>query len=467
MMASAIELTVNLRSLPTMAKNSRYAAIETLQRVQRTRHSVAQIFADIVEQCRLSPIDRHLAMNIVFGVLRHRDQLDLLISQLCARPPDRKNPFVYQALAAGLYQIFFLDRMPVFAAVNETIEAVGQSGAPPKIRGFVNGVLRASLRRREELHRLVDPDGAGRLLLNHPAWLTRRWQKHYGTETMRAICAHNNCEATLGLRVNRRIGRAGYLNLLKEAGINAQIGNLAPDSILLPSFHGPISALPGYQEGLFLVQDQAAQLATLLLAPFQPDHRYLDCCAGLGGKTSHLAELLPSDSATITAVEPDPGRFRLLEENLARGSGNRAFSLHNSTLERFTQTCPLHFDAILVDAPCSGTGIIGRQPDIRWNRQEQDLITYRQKQGRLLEAAADRLAPGGVLVYATCSIEPEENGQVITRFLADNPLFGLTDCRDFLPAAAHSLVNNGCFAPLPSPGCDGFFAARLTRSRQT
>ncbi|MBE0582710.1 MAG: 16S rRNA (cytosine(967)-C(5))-methyltransferase, partial [Desulfofustis sp.] len=397
-MASAIELTVNLRSRQAMAQNTRYAAIETLQRVQRTRHPVAQIFAEIVEQCRLSPADRQLAMNIVFGVLRHREQLDLLISQLCARPPDRKNPFVYQALATGLYQLFFLDRMPAFAAVNETIEAVRQSGAPPKIRGFVNGVLRAGLRRREELHRLVDPDGAGRLLLNHPAWLTRRWQERYGIDTMRAICAHNNCEAMLCLRVSRRIGRAGYLKLLEEAGITAQIGNLAPDSMLLPSFHGPIPALPGYQEGLFLVQDQAAQLATLLLAPFQPDLRYLDCCAGLGGKTSHLAELLPPGSATITALEPDPGRFRLLQENLARSADNLSISLHNSTLEQFAGNCPLCFDAILIDAPCSGTGVIGRQPDIRWNRQEQDLSTYRQKQGCLLKTAADRLAPEGVLV---------------------------------------------------------------------
>ncbi|MEE4312906.1 MAG: 16S rRNA (cytosine(967)-C(5))-methyltransferase RsmB [Desulfofustis sp.] len=445
-----------------MAKTARHAAIETLQRNQRTGHPVARIFSGIVEQCRLSSTDRQLAMNIVYGVLRHRDQLDLLISRLCSRSPSRQNPFVYQALAVGLYQIFFLERIPGFAAVHETVEAVRRSGTAEKLCGFVNGVLRSGLRRRDELYELIDPEGAGRGLLNHPAWLTRRWQAHFGEQTMRAICAYNNREATLNLRLSRSLTQSTYLKLLQEEGIEAHAGEFAPDSVVLPCFHGSISALPGYHEGLFFVQDQAAQLATLLLAPFWPGRSYLDCCAGLGGKTSYLADLTAAGDASLTAVEPDPGRFRLLGENLARTVGDHTLSLHNSTLEHFARTCPLHFDAILVDAPCSGTGVIGRHPDIRWNRQEQDLLFYREKQGRLLETAADLLAPGGVLVYATCSIEPEENRQVVDRFIADHHGFMITNCDEYLPAPAQALVADGCFAPLPSSGCDGFFAARLT-----
>lgn len=449
-----------------MANTARYAAIETLQRSQRTGHPAARIFAGIVEQYRLSPADRQLAMNIVYGVLRHRDQVDLLISRLCSRPPDRHNSFVYQALAAGLYQVFFLERIPGFAAVHETVEAVRRSGAPKRMCGFINGVLRSGLRRREELGELVDPDGAGHGLLNHPTWLTERWQANFGRQTMRAICAHNNCEATLNLRLSRSLPRSDYLSLLREKGIEAHRGEFAPDSIVLPCFHGTITALPGYHEGLFFVQDQSAQLTTLLLAPFSPSRSYLDCCAGLGGKTSYLAELTAADGASLTAVEPDPGRFRLLGENLARTAGEHTLCLHNSTLERFARTCPLHFDALLVDAPCSGTGVIGRQPDIRWNRREQDLLSYREKQGGLLETAAGLLGSGGVLVYATCSIEPEENRQVIDRFLADHEGFEISDCREFLPAPAHALVVDGCFAPLPSSGCDGFFAARLVSTGQ-
>lgn len=450
-----------------MAKTARHAAIETLQRNQRSGHPIARIFSGIVDQHRLSSTDRQLAMNIVFGVLRHRDQLDLLISRLCSRSPSRQNPFVYQALAVGLYQIFFLERIPGFAAVHETVEAVRRSGAAEKMCGFVNGVLRSGLRRRDELYELIEPEGAGRCLLNHPAWLTRRWQAHFGERTMRAICAHNNREATLNLRLSRATSRSTYLQLLREEGIEAHAGEFAPDSVVLPCFHGSISALPGYQEGLFFVQDQAAQLATLLLAPFSPGRSYLDCCAGLGGKSSYLAELTGTGGASLTAVEPDPGRFRLLRENLERTVGGEALSLRNTTLEQFARTCPLHFDAILVDAPCSGTGVIGRHPDIRWNRKEQELSSYRQKQGRLLETAADLLAPGGVLVYATCSIEPEENRQVIDRFLADHHGFTITNCGEYLPAPAQALVSEGFFAPLPSSGCDGFFAARLTSNGET
>ncbi len=447
-----------------MANTARYAAIETLQRSQRTGHPVARIFAGIVEQYRLTPADRQLAMNIVYGVLRHRDQLELLISRLSSRPPDRQNPFIHQALAAGLYQVFFLERIPGFAVVHETVEAVRRSGAPKRVCGFVNGVLRSGLRRRDELDELIDPDGAGHGLLNHPAWLTQRWQAHFGEQTMRTICAHNNCEATLSLRLSRSLSRSSYLSLLQNEGIEAHGGEFAPDSVVLPGFHGTITALPGYHEGQFFVQDQAAQLATLLLAPFSSGRSYLDCCAGLGGKTSYLAELTAAGDASLTAVEPDPGRFRLLGENLARTVGEHTLFLHNSTLERFARTCPLHFDAILVDAPCSGTGVIGRHPDIRWNRREQDLLSYHEKQYQLLETAADLLVSKGVLVYATCSIEPEENRQVIDRFLADHRDFEITDCREFLPTPAHALVSDGCFASLPSSGCDGFFAARLTNT---
>jgi len=283
---------------------------------------------------------------------------------------------------------------------------------------------------------------------------------------MRAICAHNNCEATLSLRLSRSLSRSSYLSLLQNEGIEAHGGEFAPDSVVLPGFHGTITALPGYHEGQFFVQDQAAQCATLLLAPFSSGRSYLDCCAGLGGKTSYLAELTAAGDASLTAVEPDPGRFRLLGENLARTVGEHTLSLHNSTLERFARTCPLHFDAILVDAPCSGTGVIGRHPDIRWNRREQDLLSYHEKQYQLLETAADLLVSGGVLVYATCSIEPEENRLVIDRFLADHRGFEITDCREFLPAPVHALVSDGCFASLPSSGCDGFFAARLTNTDQ-
>ena len=212
------------------------------------------------------------------------------------------------------------------------------------------------------------------------------------------------------------------------------------------------------------MQDQAAQLACKLLGTFK-EGRYLDSCAGLGGKTCALAAFLPA-GASLTAVEPDARRVRLLRDNVLRQQVDMRVEIFHGSLEDFAATAPLPFDGILIDAPCSGTGVIRRQPDIRWNRQPGDFAAYQATQLDLLQTAAELLAPGGVLVYATCSIEAEENRQVLEQVLAATKNFRLTDCRELLPPAAVELTDaQGCFAPLPAEEIDGFFAARMVRNR--
>jgi 16S rRNA (cytosine967-C5)-methyltransferase len=226
-----------------------------------------------------------------------------------------------------------------------------------------------------------------------------------------------------------------------------------------------VTNLPGFREGVFQVQDQAARLACDLLGPFHQQGHYLDACAGLGGKTCVLASLLPKDTSLI-ALEPDQRRYRLLEENLQRQGLAERVTTVQQELQAFPGGEDCFFAGILVDAPCSGTGVIRKHPDIRWNRQPEDLVAYQEKQLELLRTAADMVRPGGVLVYATCSLEPEENQEVVEQFLASAAAFALTECRDFLPAPAASLVDGkGCFAPLPTEEIEGFFAARLLRRR--
>lgn len=445
-----------------MARNARYASIEILTRHQQSRLPLSQIFDAVVRKYRLVPADRHLTMKISYGVLRQRDHLDRLLAELCSRPLNQMKPFVYQALSTGLYQLMFLDRIPPSATVNETVKAVQEAGLPKQVQGFVNGVLRQSLRLRA---RLPDPDTPGEdgyPPLNHPTWLVQRWQAHFGTQTMLKICAHNNLEPELCLRVTPRISRPALLSLFTENGIGATPGNYSEDAVLVTGYHGPVTELPGYSAGLFQVQDQAAQLATLLLGPFEAGNRYLDCCAGLGGKTTHLADLIVQPGSELTAVEPEVKRFRLLEENLTRLSGADITAV-NTTLAAFMQAHPTPFNRVLLDAPCSGTGVIGRQPDIRWNREEADLVRYRNQQMSLLNQAAQLVGPGGTLVYATCSIEPEENVEVVRDFLTHQPSFSHSDCTDYLPPTAHGLIADRSFAPFPGPGIDGFFAARLTK----
>ncbi len=443
-------------------KTARYAAIETLCKLEQTRLPVSQIFEQAITEHKVSSTDRQLAMKICYGVLRRKQYLDLILSRLCSRPLNRIAPFAYHALHTGLYQLLFLDRVPPSAAVNETVNAVAAARLPKPIQGFVNGVLRQSIRKRSELPRADEVN-----LLNHPEWLTSRWQSNFGEDIARQICMVNNQEPRLCLRATTRTSKTELLHLLLQNNISARSGQYAPEAIIVENYQGSITALPGFRQGYFQVQDQAAQLATLLLGPFENRARYLDCCAGVGGKTSHLLSLINAQSSSIVALEPHAHRVDQLRETLSRSAESHLVTVLEQRLEEYSASRCAEFNAILVDAPCSGTGVIGRHPDIRWNREADQLAGYQIKQISLLEHAEKLLVPGGIIVYATCSIEPEENYLVIDRFLKKHRHFSLTDCHGYLPPQAHPLIHNGCFAPLPTAEIDGFFAARLTSTPQS
>ncbi len=279
------------------------------------------------------------------------------------------------------------------------------------------------------------------------------------------ICTANNHQAPLVLRVNTKLlPREGFIQELEKSGIAAQPGIYCPEAVVLPDYRGDIAGLPGYGRGTFMVQDEGAQLISLLLGPFGPG-KYLDACAGLGGKTVHLAQLIPEDSQVV-AIEPNPLRFKLLQENANRMGLADRISCRQTGLADFLEKTDENFAAILVDAPCSGLGVIRRHPDIRWNRSPDDLQRYQAVQLTLLSQAAALLAPGGVLVYATCSIEPEENEEVVAQFLAAQPQFALSSPPFFPPAAQRFVNNKGFFQTQPDETLDGFFAARLVSRKE-
>jgi 16S rRNA (cytosine967-C5)-methyltransferase len=448
--------------------NGRFAAAQVLTQLNRTRLPLSPIFERLAADCRLNETDRQLAKKITNGVLRNKQYLEHILESLCTRPLGQLKPLIRQVLLSGLYQLIFLDRLPPSAVVNESVKIVKAAGFPKQLQGFVNGVLRASLRRSAELPRpnlLKGESTVSQDWLNHPVWMTERWQSNYGKEAMLQICAHNNREPQLCLRANSAGNKAELIGLFKAGNITFVEGKYAPDALLLPGFNGRPQTLPGFAEGLFQVQDQAAQLATLLLAPFPDRGRYLDCCAGLGGKTSHMAMILQGTDSDLSAIEPDPARYALLRQNLHRAGASFPIAMHRETLETFAGRSTERFDRILLDAPCSGTGVIGRRPDIRWNRDEHDLSVYAAKQLGLLKAAAGLLADSGVLVYVTCSIEPEENERVVEQFLQEMADFSISKAQKFLPDSAQTLVRGGFFAPLPAPGIDGFFGARLVKAQ--
>lgn len=455
------------RAQPKTDRSARFAAIETLCQLERTRLPADILFDRVTGQCTLNDSDRHLAMNILYGVLRQRQGLESILQSLCRQPLTRIKPFVLQALLSGLYQIFFLDRIPESAAVNESVKALQAARLPQNLQGFVNAVLRESIRRKELLTPLTCHNSDGAPILNHPDWLVRRWTKQFGWEETRRICASNNRQPPLILNVNTcSSSREPVREALEEAGIVALPGTYSPDALILPDFHGAVSRLPGFTQGHFQVQDEAAQLLPQLLTPVADHGLYLDACAGLGGKTGNLIQLGRGHDITITAVEPEPGRCLKFQENMRRLYPGTPVTLAEGDLQRFAAGCNLRFDGILVDAPCSGTGVIGRHPDIRWSRREQDLARYQHIQLELLEQTAGLLAAGGILVYATCSLEPEENEEVITLFLERHPEFMLEDCAPLLPPPARELVENKFFVPRPGPSIDGFFGARMRKKQK-
>jgi 16S rRNA (cytosine967-C5)-methyltransferase len=432
--------------------------------LQQTRKPIRALFDAVVRECRLPEKDRSLAMNLAYGVLRRRDCLTLLIGRVCRHPLHKLDPFVHHALEVGLFQIFYLDRIPESAAVNETVNAMKTTGLPQRLQGLVNGILRESIRQGQNLKEMLSRPATVTSYLNHPAWLTERWRRHFGEEEMQRICRCNNGDPLLVLRVNAaRIAKESFHLHLNERGITSRDGDFASGAIVLPDYQGPIPLLPGYSEGHFSVQDEATQLASLLLGPWQPQGRYLDACAGLGGKTCHLVEMESALGLQVFAVEPDHHRFAKLEENLQRLFPGHRCAMRQCTLEEFSANSEGSFDGVLVDAPCSGTGVTGRHPDIRWNREENDLARYQQEQIALIEQAAGLVAAKGVLVYATCSLEPEENQEVVHQFLARHHEFHLSDPASFLPPTASRFIRDLFFNPHPDETIDGFFAARLIR----
>lgn len=449
-----------------MKRGARYIAIEVLCQWRQSGNSVDRIVDEHLRQFPdADPRDRHLVKALVYGVIRWQGYLDGILANVSTHPLRKMKPRTLQGLRIGLFQLLFMDRMHAGAVINETVQALKSGGQPKWLAGFVNGVLRNIARKLDEPGSPLAALPADAALKSHPKWLVDRWQARYGQEQLETICRLNNTQPNLALRVNiGTIPVDEYLETLRQKDIAAEKGKFAPDAVRLPEYRGAIDAIPGYAEGHFQVQDEAAQLVTLLAGPFHKGV-YLDGCAGLGGKTSHLAALLPTGSRLV-AVEPDTMRAGRLTENLSRLRLVSNVNVVQARLEQYVVDSQERFDRILIDAPCSGLGVIRRHPDIRWNRKPKDLPGFQEQQLALLTAAATALVPGGVLVYVTCSTEPEENDAVIEKFLAAHPGFSISEGRDFLPPAAAAFVDKkGFFRTIPNEdGLDGFFGARLVKS---
>jgi len=415
---------------------------------------------------RLIQPDRALANELVFGVLRWRARLDWVIKDLSNTPIDRIDPPVLNIIRLGLYQILFLSRIPVSAAVNDSVE-LAKDCAPPWTVRFVNAVLRNAVRRAQDIplpDEKDDPVSAIAIGESHPLWMVKRWVKRLGVEETKRLCKTNNQIPPVTIRTNTlKVSREELHRSLVAHVRGIRQTRFAPDGLALSGLKQPIGKMSPFQKGWFQVQDEGAQLITYLLDP-KGGETVLDACAGLGGKTGHIAQLM-KDSGVLRAMDREAWKLRSLRTAVKRLGTSTVTTWHHDLSSPVADNLASTFDRILVDAPCSGLGVIRRNPDIKWEKREKDLLRLQRRQRGLLAALAPLVKRGGWLVYCVCSLEPEEGDRVVDAFLKSHSDFAISRSPCTLSDInEHFVDTSGIFRTVPNQhNMDGFFAVRLKK----
>ena len=411
-----------------MPANPRQSCIRALLEWEEGKHFSDEILHTALEREPLLPLDRAFLMETFFGILRNLSRLDFLIGQL---RDGRIDPEPRALLRLGLYQIFHM-RTADHAAVNETVNLAGHT------RGLVNAILRRALREKPALEAAL-ANASQAVATSHPQFLLNRWNTAFGPDATRLLCAWNNQPAEVHVRANEL--RVSFAELLSRLP-GAEPSPAHPLAIKVEQL--PYAALT---QGLCYVQDPSTLLACDLLDP-QPGESVLDACAAPGGKTTYLAQLM-RNQGRIVACDLYESRVARLRENIASLGVTIAEAMRHDCMQAGPPLAPASFDRILVDAPCSNTGVIRRRVDVRWRLTDEDFIRMPAQQLALLRRAATLLKPGGTLVYSTCSLEAEENELVVERALAAVPHLRFLENRRKLPFIDH---------------VDGAFAAKFTRA---
>ncbi len=445
--------------------SAREASLLALDLVEEEGAFINLALSQVLSHRQMDERDRRLAAEIAYGVVTYRLTLDWLISQAAGRPIEKIDRPVRNILRIGFYQLFYLDRVPAAAACHSAVE-LAKKGRKRALAPFVNGVMRGALRKKDSLpwpRREDNEINYLSLVFSHPAWLVKRWLARLGDEETEALLAANNRHAPLSLRVNTlKTTPDELLSRFDGAGIKAGAGELVQEAVVLTG--GRPDSLPGHREGHFQVQGESAMLPSILLGP-KPGERVLDCCSAPGGKTAHMAQLM-DNRGEILALDLYPHRLKLVEANCRRlGVGIVRTICADAT--NISSLGLGMFDRVLLDAPCSGLGVIRRKPDIKWRRQEEHIDELAALQARMLKEAAQTVLPGGVLVYSTCTNEPEETDKVIADFLAAHPEFPAEDLQAFLPDLEPcTLSATGIHLYPHLHNQDGFFICRLVRNKK-
>jgi len=451
-------IKIESHSIVDLYQGVRGLAIKILNRIDRTDAYLERMLDNEMKSTEMNGPDKALLYEIVHGVVRWQGRLDWILNGFYKGTFSKAIPNLKNALRVALYQVLFLDRVPDYAAVNEVVEFVKKlQGQKPA--DLVNAVLRNIIRSKNAI-RYPDPDadllGYLSAYYSHPSWMVKRYLARFGREDTEKLLMSNNEKPYLTLRINAlKTKPEEFRTLLENVNLKYHQGAYLPEFFKLQNLTN-ITAWDLYAKGYFNIQDESAGLACRLL-DVQQGQRVLDMCAAPGGKTAYIAALMHS-RGEVVAVDRFESRLKLLQKNMVRLSVDCVRIVEADALEYKS----LPFDRVLVDAPCSGTGTLSKKPDIKWKKDLFDIRNLNVVQIKLLNKAASLVKVGGVIVYSTCSIEPEENFEIVKKFLAENPNFRFENAKERFPVEL--LDENGCIQTLPHiHKTDGAFAARLVR----
>lgn len=464
MLESVRNLLVASKPGDTLTKHSaRELALKVLHDVDVNGAYANIALRVIMERYRPRGPDRGLLTELSYGTLRRLNTINWILERFMAKPLSRQSPWVRNILRIGAYQLFFLDRIPASAACNEAVN-LGKKYASERVAGFINGVLRRVVR---EKHGVVFPDltadpvGHISLKYSHPAWLVKLWLEELGLEETVRTCAAGNKTPAATIRANvLKTNREELMGLLGNE-LDLLPARYAREGIIARNLQD-VESLSFFRDGYFFVQGESSMLvAQAVGAP--PGVFILDLCGAPGGKATHLAELM-GDAGRIVVVDIHPHRLALVHANCSR-LGIKSIETVACDARKLEGMFWEAADYVLVDAPCSGLGVLSHKPDTKWRKEAQTITRVAELQREILMSAARCVRSGGTLIYSTCTISREENLEQIKSFLAADDRFALEDLRPFLPQQLDlkGTLPGGYVQLMPYQGLDGFFIARMRR----
>lgn len=443
-------------------KTAREVALEVIDKVHRSQSYANLLLPKVLTKEKLSVQDTALVTELVYGTLRAQGTLDWILAKFSTQPVNKIPGKALDILRLGIYQLFYLEKVPSHAAVNESVELAKKSTHAGMVK-FVNAVLREISRKRAEVRPpdLQEDSVAYLSVVNsHPVWLVKKWIDELGFEETQALTKADNLRPKLCIRANTlKISPGNLIVDLRKKGIQADASFFVPEAVVVQS-PGDITGWPEFNEGLFTVQGEASMLVSYVVNAKRGE-TILDLCAAPGGKATHLAQMMRNEGKII-AIDINAKRLALINKAAKRLGIGIIETVQADVTELSSEMVP-QADKVLVDAPCSGLGVLAKRPDARWRKKPEQIKELVMLQRKLLDSAAKFVRSGGALIYSTCTISKDENQDVVESFLTKHREFEIEDVSVYLPGRIKPKESWAQFYPHRN-GLDGIFVARMIKS---